>query len=108
MSVSRIVTYASGSTEKTFSDNTNDNGQISYSFTIGRNSKPGNFKVDVNVSAAGYKDSSKSGSFKVRAAAAKEDKTLTTPRIQSNDDDDNNMRSSLSDAPKGNGTGTSS
>ena len=61
------------------------------------------FKVNLDVSAAGYQDSTKSDLFKVIAAgSAIEDKTLIT-KIRSNAD---TMKSS--DIPETNGIGASS
>jgi hypothetical protein len=57
VSVSITVTYASGSTTKSFS------------FPIGGNSTPGIFKVSVHASKAGYQSASSKSSFKVIEAA---------------------------------------
>jgi hypothetical protein len=51
--VDGAVTYASGSTVKSFSGTTDENGQYSYSWRIGGNSNPGIFNVNVNVSSNG-------------------------------------------------------
>ena len=66
--VSGVVTYSSGSTQKNFNDLTNGDGQVSYSWRIGGNSKTGTFGVDVTVSANGQ-TISKSSSFYVTTAS---------------------------------------
>jgi hypothetical protein len=69
VSVSITVTYASGSTTKSFSGTTDTSGKVSFSFPIGGNSTPGIFKVSVHASKAGYQSASSKSSFKVIEAA---------------------------------------
>jgi hypothetical protein len=55
-----MVTYPSGDT-KEFDDD--DDGIVSYAWELDEDSDPGTFAVDVNASAAGYEEISKSISF---------------------------------------------
>jgi hypothetical protein len=55
-----MVTYPSGDT-KEFDDD--DDGIVSYAWDIDEDSEPGTFSIDVNASAAGYEEISKSISF---------------------------------------------
>jgi hypothetical protein len=55
-----MVTYPSGDT-KEFDDD--DDGIVSYVWEVDEDSEPGTFTVDVNASAAGYEEISKSISF---------------------------------------------
>ena len=64
-SVSITITYASGSTTKSFSGTTDASGKVSFSFQIGFNSTPGIFKVTVHASKSGYQSTSAKSSFKV-------------------------------------------
>ena len=57
-----MVTYPSGDT-KEFDDD--DDGIVSYAWELDEDSDPGTFAVDVNASAAGYEEISKSISFEV-------------------------------------------
>jgi P2-related tail formation protein len=55
-----MVTYPSGDT-KEFDDD--DDGIVSYAWEVDEDSEPGTFTVDVNASAAGYEEISKSIGF---------------------------------------------
>lgn len=66
-SVSSTVTYASGTT-KDFSGTTNSNGEYSYTWKIGGNSKTGTFSVTASASKSGYTSGSASTTFQVIAA----------------------------------------
>jgi hypothetical protein len=68
-SVNGILTYASGSTQKSFGGSTDDNGQVSYSWRIGASSTPGTFSISVRVSANGYETAQETGSFQVIQAS---------------------------------------
>ncbi len=63
------VTYASGQTTKAFSDNTDNLGQVSFSWRIGGNSAPGTFTVAVDASTSGYEEASTMTSFEVIPAS---------------------------------------
>ena len=60
------VTYVSGHLES-FSGKTDSSGEVKHSWRISGNASPGDFDVDVDVSASGYKDVSESDSFEVKA-----------------------------------------
>jgi hypothetical protein len=64
-SVSITVTYASGSTKKSFSDYTDSSGKASFSFPIGFNSTPGIFTVTIHASKSGYQSTSSKSNFEV-------------------------------------------
>lgn len=63
--VSALVTYASGSTQKSFQGITDSSGIFTFSWMIGGNSTPGTFSVHVSVSKEGYESGSASTTFKV-------------------------------------------
>lgn len=63
--VSALVTYASGSTQKSFQGITDSSGIFTFSWMIGGNSTLGTFSVHVSVSKEGYESGSASTTFKV-------------------------------------------
>jgi len=58
------ISYVTGHVEE-FSDDTDGSGEVSHSWTISGNASPGEFDVDVDVSASGHDDISESDSFEV-------------------------------------------
>jgi hypothetical protein len=71
------VIYASKVTTKTFSGTTDSKGEMNpqYSWRIGGDSNTGTFRVNVDVSAKGYKSASATTSFEVSAAPAPQNTT---------------------------------
>jgi hypothetical protein len=63
--VSGELFYPSGFHKSISCSNTNQNGDSKCSFIIGSDSKPGNFRITIDVSASGYKPTSKSATFTV-------------------------------------------
>ena len=69
VTLSARVTYASGSTTKSFSGTSDNTGDWSFSWQIGGNSNPGTFKVNISASKGGYESGSGSSSFTVTTAS---------------------------------------
>ena len=67
--VSAHVTYASGDTTRDFSGVTDSNGAFELSWTIGGNSKPGIFQVDIDATKDGYIPAHQTFSFEVVSAS---------------------------------------
>jgi hypothetical protein len=66
VSVNGLITYVSGQT-KSFSGMSDTNGEVSHSWTVGENSAPGKYQVNVDASVIGFEASSESKSFEVQA-----------------------------------------
>lgn len=60
-----LVAYTNALASKKFENNTDVNGQVSYSWTIEKIAKPGLFIVRLNASAAGYEPKSTTTAFEV-------------------------------------------
>lgn len=63
--IKAVVTYASTKTTKTFTGTTDVSGVWSYTWRIGGNSNPGDFKVDITAIKSGYDFGKASITFKV-------------------------------------------
>jgi hypothetical protein len=64
-SLSASVRYATGATIKKFSGKTDANGEWSFTWYIGENSKPGVYGVDVKATKTGYDNGYDNTFFKV-------------------------------------------
>ena len=77
-----MVTYPSGDT-KEFDDD--DDGIVSYAWEIDEDSEPGTFTVDVNASAAGYEEISKSISFEAVGEGEEEEEKQNNKEEEEDD-----------------------
>ena len=59
------ILHPAGFVKKEFVDNTDENGQVLYSWKIGKNAESSTYIVEAQVSALGYKDKLAKTMFKV-------------------------------------------